>query len=262
MKVAVIQFGATADKDKNLQKTVGLVERAARNKAKFIALPEVFIYRGKGGLSGLKDVPEKVPGPTTKLFGEIAKRHKAYILLGSLYEKSAKKKVYNTSVLLNPQGKIQARYRKINLFDAHLGSKTLRESETFLKGSKKVLTSVQNFKIGLSICFDLRFPEIFYDQRQRGAHVFVVPSAFTKKTGQAHWKTLLRARAIEHQCYVLAPNQVGKDGRGVTSYGHSLIIDPWGKVLAEAKGVGHQILYATLHQKEIQRVRKIVNMQR
>ena len=262
LKTAVIQFGAGKDKERNLRRAASLVETAARAGAKFILLPELFVYRGRGSLPELQAASETVPGPTTKTFAKLARKHRTFILLGSLYEKSRGRKVYNTSVLLNPQGRVQAKYRKIHLFDADIGRHALRESQRFLKGKRPVLTKVGPFKVGLSVCFDLRFPELYAYYARKGADILVVPSAFTHKTGQAHWEILVRARAVENQCYVCAPNQFGKDGRGVTSYGHSLIVHPWGDVLAEAPGARTKIMYATLKRQEIQRARKTVFMGR
>jgi len=262
MKIAVVQLNAGANKDQNIQKAVDLVKKAAAARAQFILLPEVFNYRGKLTLKETKNVAESMSGPTVKIFSSLAKKYKKYILLGSIYEKSNQKKIYNTSVLINPKGKIQAKYRKIHLFDARIGKHKLRESICFLKGTQTALTKIGAFKVGLSICFDLRFPELYLKYAKEGADIFLVPSAFTQKTGSVHWKSLLRARAIEHQCYILAPNQIGKDGRGVASYGHSMIVHPWGDILAEASGSKNGIIYATLKKDEVKKARNILNMKR
>jgi deaminated glutathione amidase len=263
MKTAVIQFNATADKKKNIQRALYLVRRAIAGGAEFILLPEAFNVRGKAdSRRGYHDVAENVPGMSLKPFMAEALRSKVHILAGSICEKIPNdKKAYNTSVLINAQGAIVARYRKIHLFDAVIGKKKTNESKMFCPGGKNVLAKIGPWKIGLSICFDLRFPEQYRTYARQGAHILCVPSAFTKMTGQAHWEILLRARAIENQCYVLAPNQIGKDGKGIPSYGNSMIIDPWGTVLSRASGDKEEIIFARLDRKIILEKKNILGTQ-
>lgn len=261
MKIAVIQLNATANKRENIQKALFFVKKAALARAEFILLPEVFIYRGKLDDETRTKVAESIPGETTTLFCDLAKRYSIHILMGSIYEKSKNsKKLYNTTILINGKGRIIAKYQKMNLFEAIIRDKKVKESEQFLKGKKPVITKVGKFTVGLSICFDLRFCELFKEYYNRGAHVLCIPSAFTKVTGQAHWETLLRARAIENLSYVLAPNQFGRDGRGIEYYGHSMIIDPWGRILRKASAKKEEIIYATLDIEEIKRKRKILSI--
>ena len=256
LKTAVIQFNATDDKARNLGRACHYVEQAAGQGAKFILLPEVFVYRGRLSQELRETVVEKIPGETTGTFGELARTHKAHILLGSLYERSPDRlRPYNTSVLISPDGAIAAKYRKINLFEARVGGKRVREADQFSAGGKAALASVGPFRVGMSICFDLRFGSLYNKYRCAGAHILVVPSAFTHETGKAHWQTLLRARAIENFCYVLAPNQIGEDHRGIRYYGHSLIISPWGEVLQEASGYKEEIIYGTLEMDQLQLTR-------
>ena len=206
----------------------------------------------------MNNAAENIPGPTTDLLGTIAREHKVFILAGSIYEKSpVGNRVYNASALINPQGKVVAKYRKINLFDAVLGKRRLKESDTFLAGKKPVMTSIEKFKAGLSICYDIRFPALYQFYSRHGADIVFVPSAFTRKTGEAHWEVLLRARAIENLCYVLAPNQTGSDARGIEAFGHSLIISPWGEILAQASGTEEEIIFAELSLSEIQKARRV-----
>jgi len=257
MKVAVIQMNAGGNKQENVARAIFLVERAIENRAKFILLPEAYSFRGplSAGRGG-KAIAENIPGESTRPFMKIAQEKKVSLLLGSLYEKAPdKQKAYNTSVLINDLGRIQAKYRKINLFDAVLRPGKIRESRRFLPGRSTATAMVDNLKIGMAICFDLRFPELFRKYFHDGVQVFCVPSSFTKKTGEAHWEVLLRARAIESLSYVLAPNQFGQDGHGMSSYGHSLIIDPWGKVIARASATKEEILYADIEQRFIQKAR-------
>jgi len=182
----------------------------------------------------------------------VAKKHKVTILAGSICEHiPGKNKVYNTSVLIDARGVVAAKYRKNHLFDALVGGTNIKESQHFCAGRRMAAARVGSWTVGLTICYDLRFPELYQKYRKAGAHALCVPSAFTKITGQAHWETLLRARAIENLCYVLAPNQIGKDGRGIANYGNSMIVDPWGKVLARASGDKEEIIFADLDQKTL-----------
>lgn len=262
MKTAVIQLNASDDKVSNIKKACSFVKEAAKAKAEFILLPEVFTYRGRlNDIEVRKRVVETVPGDTSTIFRRLAKQYAVNILMGSIYEKSnGGRKVYNTSILINKKGKIVAKYRKMNLFEAIIDNKKIEESEHFLKGKKPAVAAVGEFKIGLSICFDLRFAALYKKYYNLGATVLCVPSAFTKVTGKAHWATLLRARAIENLSYVLAPNQIGRDGRGIEYYGHSMIIDPWGQVLSEASANKEEIIYATLDMEMIKNKRKILSI--
>jgi len=258
MKVAVIQIQATDNKERNINRALALAQKAVSNKAQFILLPETFNHRGrprpKGGYSS---VSESIPGESSVPFMVLAKAHKIFILLGSLLEKTTgAKKVYNTSILINDKGKIAATYRKINLFDAVLGKKSLKESRFLLAGKTPKAAYIKNFAAGLSICYDLRFPSLYQAYAKSGVNILCVPSCFTKQTGKAHWEALLRARAIENLCYILAPNQIGKDARGVTCYGNSMIISPWGEVLARASGYKEEIIYATLEIEKLIEARK------
>jgi predicted amidohydrolase len=172
---------------------------------------------------------------------ELTKRYSGWILAGSICEAiDQSRKVYNTSVLIGPQG-IICIYRKTHCFNAIVNGIEISESKTFETGHSPTLGSVQGIPVGLSICFDLRFSELYLSYRQQGAKILCIPAAFTSPTGEAHWEVLLRARAIESQCFVIAPNQVGKGAYPTPSYGHSMIVDPWGKILAkgdpESEGV-------------------------
>lgn len=258
MKTAVIQLNATSNKSENIKKAVFFVEKAAKAKAEFILLPEVFVYRGKLRDKQVRsEVFENIPGNTTSIFSKLAKRYSTNILIGSIFEKSIdEKKAYNSSILINKEGKITAKYQKMNLFEAIVGNKKVKESTQFLMGKSPVTARIGKFKAGLSICFDLRFSELYRGYYNQGVNILCVPSAFTKITGKAHWEVLLRARAIENLSYVLAPNQIGRDARGIEYYGHSLIIDPWGRILKEASGEKEEIIYATLDMKTIKEKRK------
>lgn len=262
MKTAVVQLKSTTNKDKNIKKALCFVKCAIARKAKFILLPEAFNFRGEIDFrKGLKDIAEKIPGPSTRPIMEAAKENRVSILAGSICERiSGDRKVYNTSVLINAQGKIAAKYRKNHLFDAKIGGIKIRESQYFAAGHTIAMAAIGSWHIGMSICYDLRFPEFYHKYKEKGVEVLCAPSAFTKMTGQAHWEVLLRARAIENICYVLAPNQIGKDGKGVKSYGNSMIVDPWGKVLARASTDQEEIIFADLEKRFIKEKRKVLGI--
>lgn len=257
MRVALIQLAAGADKAANVQRTLRLTEKAFKSKARWVLLPEMFNWRGDTANSqALRCAAERIPGESIQPFLAAARRHKAFILAGSVLEQTAGPKFYNTSVLINPQGRIAAKYRKIHLFDACLGDKILRESKYLKAGDTKAEALVDKLCVGLSICYDLRFADIYRWYGQQGAQVMTVPSCFTKTTGQAHWEVLLRARAIENLCYVLAPNQVGTSVRGVQAYGNSMIVSPWGEVLARGSGDREEIVYGDIDRSAVIEARK------
>lgn len=257
MKIALIQFNAGSDKAANLRKAERFVLEAAKRGAQFVLLPEVFVYRGESGANAIRLVADDVEGETLKPLRRMAAENKIYILAGSIWERVAgRQKIYNTSTLIGPSGKTRATYRKIHLFEARLDQLGIRESNTFLPGKTPVMSRVEGFKIGLSICYDLRFPELYLNYGLRGADILCVPSAFTHETGKAHWETLLRSRAIENLCYVLAPNQVGLDGKGVRHHGHSMVIDPWGRIIAEGPVDREGVITAEIHHKDLEDARR------
>ena len=260
MKIAVIQMNSSSDKKSNIARALKLVERAVQEKARLIALPEVFNYRGKiDDRKKLSSVAEDIPGESTAPFLQVARRQKVFILAGSIYERIKNSdQVYNTSVFMDPSGKIFARYRKIHLFDAVIGGKIVKESEFFKAGKKLVLGFAEQFSVGLSICYDLRFPDIYREYAEKGAHILCVPSSFTKMTGKAHWEVLLRARAIENFCYVIAPNQIGYDGRGIEAFGRSLIVNSWGEVIARASADKEEVIFAEISMEDVLRKRQIL----
>lgn len=262
MKIALIQLNAGQNIETNIQKAQKFVEQAARSKARFILLPEVFTYRGPLTTEQQRRrVSETISGQTVAKFKGLANTLGVNILLGSFYERATDDtRLYNSSVLIDKRGEILKKYRKINLFKAEVGRKLVDEGRCFLRGSRIAVAPLEKYTIGLSVCFDLRFPALYQKCRTRGADVLCVPASFTHITGKAHWKTLLKARAIENQSYVLAPNQIGTDYRGIKYYGHSMVIDPWGHVLAEGSSDREEILYATLNRQEIEDTRKRVNM--
>ncbi len=256
LKTALIQLASGPDKAANLEKSLTYTQQAITKGATLIVLPEVFNWRGKDW--DPDTIPEPIPGPSTRPFQSMAATHRCTIVLGSLYEKSSDPaKSYTTTVVIAPDGGIAATYRKQHLFDVTLADGTaIRESDRFLPGDHPVLTTINGIPTGLSICYDLRFPELYRDYAQKGAKLLLIPSAFTAPTGQAHWETLVRARAIENQCFVLAPNQTGTGGTGVPSFGTSLAVDPWGALLAKASETKEETHLVTLDFQKLEEIRR------
>lgn len=231
---AAIQMVASNDKAANLAEAERWIRSAASQGAKIVALPEVFIWRGSKKQE--REFAEPIPGPTSEALAQLAGELRIHLLAGSILEEiPGSNKVYNTSLLFDAAGRPVASYRKIHLFDVDLANGvSLRESETRAFGDSVIVAETELGCMGLTICYDLRFPELYRGLAARGAQLIFVPSAFTAYTGQAHWEALLRARAIENQVYIVAPGQFGKSASSFETHGHSMIVDPWGRVLAEA----------------------------
>jgi deaminated glutathione amidase len=234
---AVVQMTSTTDVERNLAKAEELVTQAAARGARLVGLPENFAFLRCEG----EPVPDPQPldGPWVQRMAALARRLRITLLLGSVPERVPEDeptpgpRVRNTSLLLGPDGATLARYSKIHLFDVELpGMEHIKESHTIAPGREIVVADSPAGPLGLSICYDLRFPELFRALSRRGARVLCVPAAFTERTGKAHWEVLLRARAIENLAYVLAPAQIGHHGPGRDSFGDAMIVDPWGAVVA------------------------------
>jgi predicted amidohydrolase len=255
MRVAAIQLTSGPHRDANLDRIQSLLEQAAAQGCRLAALPEVANVRSEP--VRLADA-EAVPGPTTERLAACARGLGMWVHAGSLLERSpeAEPRVFNTSVLIDPNGHIQARYRKVHLYDVDLsdGSRH-RESQSVAPGSDVVTACVDDVTVGMTVCYDLRFPELYRLLTVRGARVLFIPSAFTALTGRAHWHALLRARAIENQAFVVAPAQLGGAGGASPCFGHSLIVDPWGEVLAEAADT-ESVVVADLDFQYLQRIRE------
>lgn len=230
--VAVVQLNATADAAANVDRASAWVREAARSGAGLVALPEAFPFIGPED-EKLR-VAETLDGPTCQRMADLARELGIWLLAGSVHERSPDPgRVYNTSVLYGPRGDRVAVYRKVHLFDVAIpGGAEVRESATVLPGGELVVADTPWGPAGLSVCYDLRFPEIYRALVARGARLLFVPSAFTAHTGKDHWEVLLRARAIEDQAFVIAPGQWGPHGGRRASHGRSMIVDPWGTVLA------------------------------
>ena len=251
---AAIQMTTSIDKAANLDKAESLIRLAAARGARVVGLPEVFNWRGKR--TEEPAAAEPLDGPTLTLMAGLARELEIHLLAGSITEHIPNEtRRYNTSVLFGPDGARLAVYRKIHLFDIDLpGRVTIKESDVKLPGDEVVTAATTLGAIGLSICYDLRFPELFRRLAFAGARILMIPSAFTFPTGEAHWETLIRARAIENQCFVIAPAQFGPNVHGFSDYGNSMIVDPWGRVLARA-GDQEGVVIAPLDIEYLERVR-------
>lgn len=242
MRVAVIQLNSKHDLQSNVENALRLVDEAAGRKAQFVLLPEYATFLG-----GYEDYPanaEPVPGPISRRMAAKSKQHGIYLHCGSMIETSpAAGRFYNTSVLCDPSGRLIATYRKLHLFDIDVPNEvTDMESKVVLPGDRMVVVDLPEFRLGMSICFDVRFPELYRSLAVAGAEVLAIPAAFAEATGRVHWEVLMRARAIENHAFVLAAGQYGCDAVGYPLYGHSMIVDPWGSILAEAPGQGEVVL--------------------
>lgn len=244
LRVACVQMGASESCQQNLSKAASLVLKAIHRKAKFITLPENFLWRGPS--KDLKRTAAETPA-VIKHFQKIAKEHRVSILLGSLLEPGSRRKYYNVSVLIAESGRVIARYRKIHLFGIKLSKVRTDESRHIQSGKKPVTGKVFGIPAGLTICYDVRFPELFRKLIFKGARLITVPANFTDHTGRAHWEVLIRSRAIENQAFVIAPAQVGiSPSNKIKSFGTSLIVDPWGIVLARGSRDKDQVITADL----------------
>ncbi|MDX1632066.1 MAG: carbon-nitrogen hydrolase family protein [Thermoanaerobaculia bacterium] len=253
---AVVQLQCGSDRDANLEQAQSLVIQAAERGADLVATPENTSFLGPHEEKVRRAEP--LDGPTCGRFAALAREHSIHLLLGSFNERSPEEgRCFNTSVLFGPDGSRLAVYRKIHLFDVEVPPDVFfRESETVVAGDEIVVSETDLGRLGLSVCYDLRFPELYRRLVAEGAEILTVPSAFTLTTGKDHWEPLLRARAIENQCYVLAPGQWGEhDDDGLRhSWGHSMIVDPWGHVVGLASE-GPGIAVAEVDRKRISRVR-------
>jgi predicted amidohydrolase len=255
--VAAVQLSSQADVARNLEVCARLTGEAAERGAKIVVLPENFAFMGDEAARA--DIAERAgdrEAPIQRALSELARRHSIHLVGGGMPERSAEpKRPFNTHVCFAPNGELCASYRKIHLFDVELADgSSYRESSTTTPGERPELARLGGFSCGLAICYDLRFPELFRALVEQGAEVLLVPAAFTLHTGKDHWHVLLRARAIESSSYVVAAAQWGKHPLGRTTYGHALVADPWGTVIAEASdGLGFAL--ATIDSSRLDEVR-------
>jgi predicted amidohydrolase len=231
--VALLQIDTQGDKAANLKKIGGFIDAAVKKGAHFITMPEYSTYIGTN--EGAFENAESIPGPTTEFVASKAREHKVWIHGGSIYQViPGEKKMYNTTVVYSPKGDIAATYSKIHLYDVDVkNGVSYKESDTIKPGEKIVDFESDYCRMGLAICYDIRFPEIFRILTLRGAKVIFNPAEFALYTGKDHWESLIKARAIENQCYMICAGQIGVKP-GMHTFGRSLVVDPWGNVIAKA----------------------------
>lgn len=255
LRVGLVQSCATPDFRANLAALERLTREAAAAGARFIALPEAceFLHPDNQQFFAQARRPEE--NEALARMASLARELEAWVLVGSLSVRVDERTLANRSMLLSPQGEVRATYDKIHLFDAAPGEKPSVESRLYRRGNRAVVVDIGVARLGLSVCYDLRFPHLYRALASHGAEILLVPSAFMKVTGEAHWHTLLRARAIENGCFVLAPAQCGTPHEGRESFGHSLAVAPWGEVLADA-GLAPGIAVVDLDLAEVEKARR------
>ena len=254
LRVACIQLTAGSDKAANLEQAERLVARAVSLGAELVVLPEKWNLVGNAEVlhEGAETLEQ---GESVRAMATWAKQDGVVLIGGSIAERrEGRDKLSNTSLVFDAEGDLIARYRKLHLFDVEIAGQSYRESEAEEPGDEVVLTETGGWKIGLTICYDLRFPELYRLLALAGAELVTVPANFTLQTGMAHWHALLRARAIENALYLAAPGQIGEPLAGRPSYGHSLIVDPWGTVIAEAPDSG-TVVVAELERRRVSEIR-------
>ncbi|HXV73393.1 MAG TPA: carbon-nitrogen hydrolase family protein [Sphingomonadales bacterium] len=247
LTVGLVQMCSTNVVAQNIAAASRLIRKAHARGAHFVLTPEMTgLFESRRAKILALAKPERTD-PALKALRALARELRIWLLIGSLPVQAGQGKLFNRSYLAAPSGKIAARYDKIHMFDVNLSSgQVYRESKTYRAGKKAAVAKMPFAKAGLSVCYDLRFPHLYRALAQKGADILCVPSAFTAPTGKAHWEVLLRARAIENGAFVLAPAQAGRHADGRGTYGHSLIVDPWGRVMADAGAKREAVITATL----------------
>jgi predicted amidohydrolase len=257
-RLACVQTNSTNDMARNIAAAGDLVREARDGGADLIALPEVVALIEPDRARLTATAPEEPDHPALAAFRDLARETGAWILGGSIGVRAEDGRVANRSLLFDPQGAIAGRYDKIHMFDVDLpGGETYRESDTYRPGTATCVARTPWGGLGMTICYDLRFPELYRTLAKAGADLIAVPSAFTRQTGRAHWSVLLRARAIETGAFVFAPAQCGDHGGGRQTYGHTLIVDPWGEILAEA-GDEVGVTYADIDMSKVAEARRAI----
>lgn len=255
LKISCLQLTSSDDIWNNIAKINELVAKSASQGAQFVCTPENSFLMEKPDTERILYTQNE--HPAIRATAEMARKNRVWLLIGSIaiaddrIQITGDRKSYNRSFLFNPEGEIAAQYDKIHLFDVEIDDgQTYRESTKIIPGNKVVLATTPWCKLGMTICYDLRFPQLYRSLAKAGAGIITVPAAFTRVTGAAHWHVLLRARAIETGCFIIAPAQTGTHAGGRKTYGHSLIIDPWGRILADA-GAKQGIITADIDLAEV-----------
>ena len=262
-KAACVQISSQLDMDANLEAVSALVRDAADNGAQMVLMPENVSLMGTNREQALAMAMPEARHKALPVFTELAREKGVWLMVGSLSVRldeagGGEDMLANRSLLISDQGEVMVRYDKIHMFDVNIeGGESHRESETYRPGAQAVVAATPWGGLGMTICYDLRFPYLYRSLAQAGAHFMSVPSAFTRVSGRAHWHVLLRARAVETGCYIFAPAQCGDHANDRQTYGHSLIIDPWGKILAEA-GESPCVIAADIDPSRVAAVRAMI----
>ncbi|KAK6172442.1 hypothetical protein SNE40_016090 [Patella caerulea] len=254
-KLALLQLAVGASKVDNLTKAVRLIKEAASNGAKIVALPECF--NSPYGTSYFADYAEKIPGPSTDALAEAAKENQIFLVGGSIPEEH-NGKLYNTSTIFNPEGKLIAKHRKIHLFDIDVPGKIrFQESEVLSPGSQYTTFDTPFCKVGVAICYDIRFAELGQAYARKGCQLLLYPGAFNMTTGPAHWELLQRGRALDNQLYVATISPARDEQAKYTAWGHSTVVNPWGDVISTTE---HEetIVYSDIDLEYLKQVREMV----
>ena len=253
-RVAALQMVSTPERDRNLADAERLIAQAAADGAQLVLLPEYFCFMGFKDTDKLTVRESYGDGPIQQFLADAARRHNVWVIGGTLPVKAPEEtRVLNTTLVFDPQGNEAARYDKIHLFNFEKGEESFDEARTIRPGDTVRTFDAPFGRVGLSVCYDLRFPELY--RRMGDCALIVVPSAFTYTTGRAHWETLLRARAVENQCYVLAAAQGGKHENGRRTWGHSILIDPWGEII-DVRDEGAGVVAGNIERSRIDEVRQ------
>jgi predicted amidohydrolase len=257
-RAACLQLSSGNDLDTNLASVRELAGEAARGGAHFVLAPEYALMMDGSGRVMRERALDADGAPALPALQSLARELKVWLLIGSLTVRTDEARIANRSYLISDDGSVAATYDKIHMFDATLpDGKVIRESSAYRPGDRAVVADTPWGRIGLTVCYDLRFPALFRALAQAGAQFISVPSSFQRQTGKSHWHALLKARAIENECFILAPAMCGDHPGNRQTYGHSLIIDPWGEILAEA-GEGVEVIYADIDPARVARVRGMI----
>lgn len=253
IKAAICQMHITSEKQQNLDKAAVMVARAAGMGAQMVILPEVF--NGPYDTSCFADYAEPVPGPTFDFLAQSARRH-GIILVGGFIEKTEDGKLYNTSFIFDAEGNTLGRHRKVHLFDVDIpGQITFKESSVLSPGQDITVVDYKDWHIGIMLCYDSRFPELARAMTLKGANLFVIPAGFNRTTGPLHWELIMRSRAVDNQVFVLAAGSAFDPDASYQAWGHSMIVDPWGNIIAQT-GDNEDIVLAELDFNEVDKVRR------
>lgn len=262
-KVAVIQLNSSSRVDENLKQSETLIAKASENGAQLVVLPEMFAIMGKTEKDKVDASEKYSDGPIQSWLAAVSKKYNIWIVSGTIPIKTNNpNKIRAACIIFDSNGNVAGRYDKIHLFDASLSNgEVYRESDTTEAGDKIVVIDTPFGKLGVAVCYDLRFPNLFEQLHHRGAEIIAVPAAFTAKTGESHWHLLTRARSIDTFSYILASNQVGTHANQRQTFGHSLIVDPWGHILTESTVNTPDILYADIDLSRIHHIRNSIPTQ-